>query len=373
LKQKFALIGNAAAAILNFRLPLIQTLCARGHMVFALAPDFAPSDKERLLAIGVKPVDFSMKRTGLNPVSDLMGTASIYRALRSIAPDTVLSFGIKPATFGNIAAKIARVPNRFILVTGLGYAFTESGKSGVKRGIVGSLARALYWLSLRYAQGVFMQNPDDAQDFVRLGIVAQDKIIAVNGTGVKLDEWPAAPPVSEPIIFTLGARMVADKGILEFVSAARNLKKIYPDVQFALVGGLDSNPEAIGKEQLLAWTEEGAVKWHGHVDMRSQLEKTSVFVLPSYREGIPRSSQEAMAMGRPIITTDAPGCRETVIEGDNGYLVPVRDSQALALAMRRFIEKPGLISIMGQQSRKIAEERFDVNEINAVMIEAMGL
>jgi len=164
-----------------------------------------------------------------------------------------------------------------------------------------------------------------------------------------------------------------DKGVLEFVGAARALKARNPSARFVLVGGLDSNPEAIEASQIALWVNDGIVEWHGHVDMRSWLSQTSVFVLPSYREGVPRSTQEAMAMARPIITTDVPGCRETLVEGRNGFLVPPRNPAAIASAMERFILQPELISSMGAQSRRLAEERFDVRVINDLMIRTMKL
>jgi glycosyltransferase involved in cell wall biosynthesis len=170
-------------------------------------------------------------------------------------------------------------------------------------------------------------------------------------------------------------RLLREKGVLEFVEAARRIKAKYPETRFIVLGGLDTNPGAIPRKKVEGWVKEGLIEWPGHVaDVRPYLAQASVFVLPSYyREGVPRSIQEAMAMARPIITTDAPGCRETVIQGVNGFLVPVRDVDALVSAMERFINEPELIERMGKESRRIAEERFDVHKINRVLLEAMGL
>jgi glycosyltransferase involved in cell wall biosynthesis len=172
----------------------------------------------------------------------------------------------------------------------------------------------------------------------------------------------------------LMARLLREKGIYEYVEAARAVRQQHPHARFLLLGGTDPNPGALTREEVAAWVAEGVVEWLGHVDnVRPWIASTSVYVLPSYREGKPRSTQEAMAMSRPVITTDAPGCRDTVIEGVNGFLVPVRDSAALADAMMRFIDQPELIPRMGRESRRIAEERFDVHRINRVMLVEMGI
>jgi len=174
--------------------------------------------------------------------------------------------------------------------------------------------------------------------------------------------------------FLLIARLLRDKGIREYAEAAAHLRQAHPDAEFHLVGPHDSNPEAIGEAEVLAWQRAGQIIWHGRLDdVRPAIAAAGVYVLPSYREGTPRSVLEAMSMGRPVITTDAPGCRETVEDGVNGYLVPVRDADALAAAMERFLVDPDLVRRMGARSRAIAVEKYDVHKVNAVMLEAMGL
>ncbi|WP_331838638.1 glycosyltransferase family 4 protein [Hydrogenophilus thermoluteolus] len=173
---------------------------------------------------------------------------------------------------------------------------------------------------------------------------------------------------------SLVAHMLREKGVLEFVAAARRIKANYPEVRFVLVGGLHPNPGSIQKEEIESWVREGVVEWAGQVaDVRPWLAQTSVFVLPSYREGVPRSTQEAMAMARPVITTDAPGCRETVMDGVNGFLIPPRDVDALVAAMERFIANPNLIRSMGTESRRLAEERFDVRVVNQRLMQILGI
>jgi glycosyltransferase involved in cell wall biosynthesis len=168
--------------------------------------------------------------------------------------------------------------------------------------------------------------------------------------------------------------LLREKGIVEFAQAAQRIKQRYPNTRFLLLGGLDTNPGALREHEVRSWADAGFLEWHGHVpDVRPYFAQTSVYVLPSYREGVPRSTQEAMAMARPVITTDAPGCRETVVQGVNGFLVPPRDVDALVAAMERFILQPELILSMGQASRKLAEERFDVHKINQRILEVIGI
>ncbi len=218
------------------------------------------------------------------------------------------------------------------------------------------------------------QNGDDLAEFAANGLVDAVKAVNVGGTGVDLAEWPLIPPVTQPVTFLLAARLLREKGIVEYAEAARRVKAIYPQTRFILLGGLDPNPGGLRADEVRAWVEEGLLEWQGHVLVKPWLAKASVYVLPSYyREGIPRSTQEAMAMGRPVITSDAPGCRETVVAGQNGFLVPVRDPETLARTMLRFIEQPALIKSMGCRSRALAEERFDVRKTNARMFEVLGV
>jgi len=192
---------------------------------------------------------------------------------------------------------------------------------------------------------------------------------------VDLDHYHLAPPVAAPVTFVLIARLLREKGIGEFVAAARLVRAAHPHTRMLLVGGMDENPGGLSRQQVQAWVDEGVIEWAGQVaDVRSWIRQASVCVLPSYyREGVPRSLQEAMAMGRALITTDWVGCRDTVVSGYNGFLVPVRDGAALAAAMRCFIEQPGLIEKMGAASRRLAEQRFDVRRVNGLILQAMGL
>jgi len=374
-KKKIAIIGSQAFALWNFRGPLIQEMVKRNLEVYALAPDYDNETREKVRKLGAKPVQYRLSRTGLNPFRDALNFLGLTLTLRRIRPDVTFSYTIKPVIYGTLAAWIVGVPRRFAMIEGLGYAFTAPGeREEMKRRVVRTIAQFLYKLALRRATKVFFLNPDDLNEFVQKRLVYSERAFLLGPIGVDLRAFTPAPPVSEPITFLLAARLLREKGVLEFVEAARRIKAKYPDTRFLVLGGLDTNPGAISGKEVEGWVKEGLIEWPGHVaDVRPYLAQASVFVLPSYREGVPRSIQEAMAMARPIITTDAPGCRETVIQGVNGFLVPVRNVDALVSAMERFINKPELIERMGKESRRIAEERFDVHKINRVLLEAMGL
>lgn len=376
ISSSIAVVSGEAFSVSNFRAPLIRTMVVCGMHVYALAPDYDEVSRRAVCVLGADPVDISLDRTGTCAVRDFVDLLHLVFTLRRQRPGRIFSFCIKPVIYGSLAARLAGVPRCYALVAGLGYVFTEDGAPpGWRRRLTQWIVSILYRVAFRTCDRVFFQNDEDAQHFVANGSLTPEKVVRVNGTGVDLGQYAPAPPVFRPITFLLIARLLREKGICEFADAARQVRAWYPDTRFILLGGLDSNPGALVRDGVEAWVREGILEWPGPVeDVRSWIAQASVYVLPSYyREGVPRSTQEAMAMGRPVITTDNVGCRETVEDGINGFLVPVRDADALAGAMLRFIENPALIESMGHESRRLAEERFDVNNINAVMLEAMGI
>lgn len=373
--KTLAIISIQAFSLVNFRGPLIQALAATGTRVYALAPDYSDELRQQVKALGAEPVDYDFARTGMNPLRDAFDALKLALVLRRLRPDVTLGYFIKPVVFGTLAAWLARVPQRVTMIEGLGYVFTENGEAwSRKRRLLRAGVSWLYRLALSRAYRVIFLNKDDLAEFVDGGLVAPAKVSCLGGIGIDLSEWSEFPPCTQPITFLLAARLLREKGIVQYADAARLVKARYPAVRFVLLGGLDPNPGSLQHAEVQAWVDENLLEWPGHVPVQPWLAQTSVYVLPSYyREGVPRSTQEAMAMGRAVITTDAFGCRETVDDGVNGFLVPVRDATALAAAMLRFIETPDLIKTMGHQSRLLAEARFDVHVVNAKLLEVLEL
>ena len=372
--KTFLLIASFPDSLIKFRGPLLQALLAKGLDVHVAAPDLAVAEdiRRELMALGVTLHEIGLERTGTNPVADLVSKAELWRLMRRIRPDYVLGYTIKPVIYGSLAAWLAGVPNRMSLVTGLGYAFT--GEASGKRGLLRKLVQCLYRLGLSKNHKVFFQNPDDHALFRQLDLLPADISSAVvNGSGVDVADY-SVTPLPETTSFLLIARLLGDKGVREYAKAAKKVKLQHPQVSFRLVGWIDDNPDAIGQHELDEWVNSGTLEFLGKLaDVRPAIASSNVYVLPSYREGTPRTVLEAMAMGRPVITTDAPGCRETVVDGDNGFLVSVQSVDELASAMIRFIEEQELTARMGQRSRQIAEEKYDVHKVNEFMLSKMGI
>lgn len=375
--MRILLIAGLADSLINFRGPLIAALQAKGLDVHVGAPHLPQHSpvRCRLQGMGVTVHQVPMLRTGTNLLADFRTTWALWRLMRQIAPSIVLCYTIKPVIYGTLAAWLAGVCQRVALITGLGYAF----QGGSQRSLLQALVQRLYSLALARAHLVFFQNPDDLALFQKRGILQpHTRVSVVNGSGVDLASFTVRPlllAASAGVVqFLFIGRLLGDKGVREYAQAAQIIKRSHPKVKCALVGWIDSNPNAIRQAELDCWQADGSIEFWGRLaDVRSAIEACSVYVLPSYREGTPRTVLEAMAMGRAIITTNAPGCRETVIDGDNGFLVPVKSVDALVEAMRRFIKEPTLAARMGKRGRQIAEEKYDVQKVNAVMLKEMGL
>lgn len=367
--MKIVLLASWSRSLINFRGPLIDALLKCGYEVVGCAPEQDDWTTDQLQAKGAQFESIQLARTGIDPVQDLRSLLSMYRTLRRLKPDTTLAYTAKPVIYGTLAAWLARVPRRYSIITGLGYAF---GGETFKKRVIGRIVQLLYRLSLSRNRAVFFQNPDDMALFKSLGLVRQhNHAFLINGSGIDLNYYAPQPPVTDPPTFLLMARLIKEKGILEYAQAAKALKEKYPHVRFQLLGHYDSNPSAISEAQVQEW--QGYIEYLGNTtDVRPFLAGASVFVLPTYyREGTPRSILEAMSMGRPIITTDAPGCRETVIHGETGFLIPKQDVNALQTAIERFIMSPELIEKMGTASRKLAEEKYDVHKVNQAILDVL--
>jgi len=373
-KPVFLLVASFPDSLIKFRGPLIEALLSAGCEVHVAVPDLDPySDiATQLNARSVQVHDIPLQRTGMNPLKDLSALFALCKLMRQIHVDYVLGYTIKPVIYGSLAAWMVGVKNRFALITGLGYAFTGAA-TGLRK-VLRTLIQQLYRFSLSRNRLVFFQNPDDEALFRQLSLLKPAiPSRVVNGSGVDVAEYTVAALPEKPS-FLLIARLLGDKGVREYAQAAALVKQRFPDVMFRLVGWIDDNPDAISQVELDAWIAAGTVEFLGKLsDVRPAISESSVYVLPSYREGTPRTVLEAMAMGRAVITTDAPGCRETVVDGDNGFLVPVQDVSALAESMIKLIENREQAAAMGARSRQMAEEKYDVHKVNAVMLREMGL
>lgn len=371
-KERILVLASLAESLLNFRGELLKALVRSGNEVHAAAPALTPDLIKSLESIGVTAHLTPLHRTGMNPLADLRYMANIFLLARKLKIDTCLAYTIKPVIFGILAAHLANRARCFALITGLGYMFSDSAH--IPR-LLGSMVRSLYRLSLKRCELVFFQNPDDEKLFRESTIIPpQIPSIVVNGSGVDLLQFEPTPHPEGPPAFLMIARLLGDKGVREYVQAANIVKTHHPAARFYLVGELDCNPNSISKTELDQWIDSNIIEYLGYMnDVRPAISRCSVYVLPSYREGTPRTVLEAMSMGRAIITTDAPGCRETVQEGINGFLVPVKNITHLSAAMLRFIDDPTLCKTMGDESRRLAQKKYDVHLINSAMLNQMAL
>ena len=379
--MKFLIIASYPGSILKFRGALIKAIKDKGFEIHIAAPEFDnhPEEVKALQGLGYMLHDIPMQRTGTNPLKDAAALSSLYLIMKKIKPSHVMGYTIKPVIYGTLAAWAARIANRYALITGLGYAFQQVEETG-NRSKLQKLIHGLYKQALSKTTKVFFQNPDDLNLFKQLKLISSSTPTAVvNGSGVDVSEYAVVPfsmkaDNTPELKFLLIARLLGDKGVREYAKAAKLIKIKYPQAQFDLVGWIDDNPDSIEHQELDQWIEEGTINFWGKLtDVKPAIEASSIYVLPSYREGTPRTVLEAMAMGRPIITTNAPGCRETVTNEVNGFLVPVKSVEGLAEAMEKFILDPSLIETMSKASRKIAENKFDVHAVNNFMLEEMGL
>lgn len=381
--MKLAIIGTVASSILGFRREFIECLLARGHEVYAFAADYSDEQMIQVRELGAVPVRYSFNRVGMNPFSDAWNTLRLSRQLRAIKPDMVFSYFTKPVVFGTMAACLAGVKHRVAMLEGLGFIFTDFPQApSFKTKALRFVQTLLYRVSLPRLQKLVFLNPDDPKDLSgRCGIEVVGFEV-LGGIGVNLEQYPfsvpAVPPVA-PVSFLFVGRLLREKGIGEFLEAARLVKHRYPEAVFNVVGERDrGSDDGSGASVLYDLFDElietGVIEYAGQVkDVAKRISVSSVFVLPSYREGVPRSIQEAMAIGRPIITTNVPGCRETVIDGVNGFLVPPWDAQAVADKMFYFIEHPEQIAPMGLASNRLAQERFDANKVAQKLAGILGL
>lgn len=353
MNVKIALASNTAWNLYNFRGGLIRRLLEEGAAVTVVAPPDTFSEK--LAGMGCEVIGLPMDNKGTHPARDLRTLRDFHRVYRQARPEVALHFTIKPVIYGSLAARMLGIPVANT-ITGLGTAF-------LREGWLMRVVESLYRVSQRWPQRVFFQNRDDHDLFVGRGLVPAEKAERLPGSGVDLERFaPAAYPGNPAPVFLLVARLLRDKGVVEFVEAARRVRAHHPRARFQLLGPLGvANRTAIPAEEVAGWVAEGVVEYLGETgDVRPALAAADCIVLPSYREGVPRTLLEAAALGRPLIATDVPGCREVVADGDNGYLCRAQDANDLADRMERFIGLPvEARRALGEAGRAKVEREFD--------------
>lgn len=370
MKRTILLIGSYAPSLMNFRGPLIKELIRRGYRVVVTAPDIDQNIRAALVELGAEVEEVALSRTGLNLFADIKYMASLNRLIKKHLPYYVITYTIKPNIWGAYAAATNGVRSA-AMVTGLGFAFTDT--TTWKRKLISKLAGWLFRASTKCNEVVVFQNPDDRDDFIRAGcLVDRSKAKLVNGSGVDTDHYGLTLLPDAPV-FLMITRLLGNKGVREYCRTAIKVKQAEPDTRFLLVGYMDEGPDGISQLELDGWVSAGVEYLGPSADVRPHIAGSSVYVLPSYREGTPRSVLEAMSMGRAIITSDAPGCRETVVEGENGFLVPVKNIEILSDKMLWMARNPQARREMAAASRKIAVEKYDVDQVNKSLLEHLRL
>lgn len=377
ISKKIVFITTVASSIYGFRQPLIAELQKQGHQIFAFVSEYNQSELDKIQSMGVIAIPYQLNRGGLNPFADILATYKLAKQLKKIHPVLVFSYFSKPVIFGTIAAKLAKVPKIFAMLEGLGYTFTEQPEGLVpKTKIIRRIQLLLYRLSLPLVEKIIFLNPDDPKDLLEKYNIKVKQVEILGGIGLNLADYPYQPILqTDNIRFLFIGRLLKEKGIHEFIQAVKTVKAQYPNTVFTVLGAIDNmNLGALSQQELDNYIQSGLIEYPGHVsDVNEWIAKSHVFVLPSYREGVPRSTQEVMAIGRAVITTDVPGCRETVEQGVNGFLVPAWDSEKLAEKMIYFIENPEQIVVMGGKSHQIAKDKFDVGKVNQKLISILGV
>lgn len=376
--MKILILSSLSWSLINFRGALIAQMAAEGHDVVACAPDAEPEVLDALARMGVRFCLTPMARAGTNPVRDLATLWTYGKLIRRERPDIVVAYTQKPIIYGGLATRIAsRLGGRarfYVIMSGLGYVF--SSEADARPWLRGAVSW-LYRQGVRRAQCIFVFNGDDRQDMIAHRIVDRvQAVVQVPGSGVDVRHYAAQPMPAGPMTFLMMGRLMRDKGVGEYVTAARRIRTRWPETRFLLLGRPETeNPTGYSAEDIAGWQDEGLITLLPETrDVRPCLASAHVFVLPSfYREGLPRTILEALSTGRPVVTTDMPGCRESIRPGENGFLVPPRDAEALADAMTRFLDQPDLLESMGAAARRSAVDIYDVDRVNRQLLTEMGV
>ncbi len=360
--MKISFLTGHAPSVYLFRLDCMKYLQQNGFEVAVLAPEPAEEWAETFEQHGISYTQVALSKNSTNPFSDIGAYFDIKKKLKRVRPDIVFCDHAKMIIYGLLAAKRLKIRHRLVMMGGVGSVLRDPPK-GFKRKLVKLLLKIEYRVSLPLADRIFFQNEDDFRLFESFRMAKKSQAVMVPGSGVNLERFPYTPmPENRDFLFV--GRLIRDKGLMEYMEAGRLLRKTVPDAKLHVVGYFDPNQTMLSISDLQPYIDDGTIVFHGKQDnVLPYLQQCFAFVLPSYHEGTPRSVLEALSVGRPVITTDAPGCRETVVEGQNGFLVPVKNTSAIAEAMLRLCNDPQMAERMSAASRKYAEARFDVNYV----------
>lgn len=365
------LLSSHTPSLFWFRVDLMKEMQAEGYEVFAAAQMPESDWSDRFKEIGVNYRQIKVSRNGLNPMGDLATLKDIKRLLREVKPDKIFVFQAKTVAYGCRAAASLGITEVYTLIAGLGSVYLGHG---LKNKIVKFVMSALYKQAFKRSKNVFFQNNDDKQTMLDEGLLKEDKIVMIHGSGVNVEKFVPTELPSKPTFLYIG-RLIRDKGVGEYLEACQMIKAEYGDkVRCLLVGPYDSNPSALKPEELQPLVDKGIIEYFGEQkDVRPYIDLCSIYVLPSYHEGTPKTVLESMAKGRAIITSNAPGCKETVVDRVNGYLTEVKNAKDVAEKMKALIEHPEKVASMGMKSREMAVDVFDVKKVNDTILRTMGM
>ena len=367
--MRILLLASDTKYALNFRGDLLKQMVDLGHEVYAVVLDRVY--EKQFNNIGVKLIDISFKRTNINPFSDIAIIKKYINIFKQYKPDLIYAFTAKPVVYGCIAAGICKITEVYPLLPGLGYIF---GRSGIKGKTIELIVKKLYKYSLSKAKKVFFQNNDDIEFFTSNKILLKEKCIKVNGSGVNMERYKQTS-TPEKTSFLMVSRLLKNKGVIEYLNAAKVLKKKYPDIVFRLIGGFDTNPNSLNMDDIKPYIDKEVIDYKGYIeDVRPYINDCMVFVLPTYyNEGLPRTILESMAVGRAVITTAWKGGKDAVVDGETGFLIPIKNKDILIEKMEWMINNPDKAADMGIKGNLRCRKLYDVNKVNNSILKAMNL